>query len=112
MRRAIFALFIVVLTLQPLALYAASPWTEEVGYWDWFRGKLTFGIANFWGGWLALIHEPVTAVQDKKNVFVGIGKGLAYSVIFTAGGLAHMLTSPITSLDIPLPDNGVDVTNQ
>lgn len=88
---------------------AGSTWTQEVGYGDRMRGKFLFGFANFNGGWLSLIQEPVESVQNHKNIFVGVGKGLAFSVLNTVGGLAHFLTFPVTVVDIPLPRNGVDL---
>ena len=91
-------------------IFAASPWTEEVGYGDRVTGKIVFGMANFWGGWISLYYEPVNAHQQNQNVVLGIGKGLAYGVIDTFGGLAHLLTAPVTVLDIPLPHNGVELS--
>ena len=90
--------------------FAASPWTQEVGYGDRVAGKVVFGMANFWGGWISLYYEPINAHEQNQNLALGIGKGFAFGFVDTFGGLAHLITAPITVLDIPLPHNGVEIS--
>ena len=92
------------------SVFAKSPWAEEVTYGDKVRGKIVYGMANFFGGWIALYYEPLQARQDHKNIFAGIGKGLVNAVVLTVGGLAHLVTAPMTFIDIPLPNNGVELS--
>ena len=40
---------------------------------------------------------------------VGIG-GLYYAIADTLGGAIHLVTFPVTSLDVPLPNNGVQLS--
>ena len=105
----IFSLCLLLMIFSQSA-FAKSPWTEEVGYGDKVRGKIVYGMANFWGGWIALYYEPLQAHEDHKNVFAGLGRGLVYAVTFTLGGIAHFVTAPLTFFDIPLPHNGVELS--
>jgi hypothetical protein len=89
--------------------FAASPWTEETTYLSKVRGKMLYGVANFFGGWISLFNEPQMYAEDRKNIFLGIGRGIYKAVVITAGGVVHFVTAPLTFLDIPLPDNGVDM---
>lgn len=101
---------IILLLLFSSQAFAASPWTQEVGYGDRVSGKVVYGMANLWGGWISLFYEPINAHHQNQNIALGVGKGVAYGVVETLGGLAHLLTAPITVLDIPLPHNGVELS--
>ena len=100
----IMSLFLVVLLLSTTA-YAASPWTEKTTYKDKVLGKLEFGVKNTLGGWTELISRPIKA----KNKFVGVAEGLGNAVVYTLGGILHLITFPIPQIDIPLPNNGVSL---
>ena len=111
MMKKTFVIFILLLTLSS-QVYAGSTWTEEVTYGERVRGKLLFGVANIFGGWIPIFHEPEQRAKDGKgvgSVLAGIPIGFGKGALTFIGGWAHLLTFPITFLDIPLPDNGVDL---
>ncbi len=89
--------------------FAASPWTEEKTYGDRISGKLAFGLTNTLLGWIDLFAEPNKYANEGKNVWAGVGKGLVDTVVNTVGGALHLITFPIPA-DLPLPDNGVDIS--
>lgn len=96
------------LFLIPAIVLAASPWTTKTTNKDKMLGKLDFGIKNLLAGWTEIFTQPMNG-KDAKGVTVGIGKGLAYAVADTVGGALHLITFPITQLDVPLPENGVKI---
>ncbi len=92
---------------------AASPWTEGKTYKDKALGKLDFGFKNALGGWTAIFSEARKADPNCKckatATAKGIGRGLAYGLADTVGGILHILTFPIVQIDVPLPNNGVNL---
>ena len=88
--------------------YTASPWTAEVGWGTRAVGKLGFGIKNLLLGWTELFTEPKEASAEGRNVFGGLGRGLVNGLADTVGGAVHIVTFPITGLDAPLPEGGVE----
>jgi len=106
-----FKVFVVILAVSALSTsaFAASPWTEETTYGEQAKAKLAFGVKNLLLGWTDLFSEPEQYHADGRNVFAGIGKGMVDLVTNSVGGILHIVTFPITSLDIPLPDNGVQL---
>ncbi len=98
------AIFVIAMMAISATAMAASPWKEQGGsYGDMAKAKLDFGMKNLLGGWSELLTQPFK--QD--NIGTGLGKGLYNAVIFTTGGLLHTVTFPATTIDVPLPDNGV-----
>lgn len=87
----------------------ASPWTHETGYWNRFGHKLGFGVKNLLLGWTDLFSEPKEACEANGNVLKGIGVGLKDTIENEVGGVVHIITSPITSVDAPLPEGGVQL---
>jgi len=79
-----------------------SDWTQEPTYLGKISQKLGFGFLNITAGWTALFFEP----SKDQNFFVGVGKGLGYTLTNTAGGILHAATFPIP-VDIPLPHGGI-----
>ena len=74
------------------------------------KGKqLQFGLKNVLLGWLDLFQEPHHYAVEHKNVFSGIGKGLLDTLSNEVGGALHTVTFFIPQIDIPLPENGVDL---
>lgn len=100
------------LSLSSIA-HAASPWTEGKTYKDKVIGKLDFGFKNALGGWTALFTEPVKEDPNCKcklqSTAKGLGRGIAYAVVDTVGGILHILTFPFPQIDVPLPNNGVNL---
>ncbi len=94
-------------TLSLTKEYTASPWTNEMGYANRLKGKLVFGAKNLLLGWTELFTEPMEANQQGGNVLTGIGMGLKNTLFDTLGGVVHLVTFPVTSLDAPLPQGGV-----
>lgn len=86
---------------------AGSPWANERGWANQARGKFVFGAKNTLLGWTELFTEPYEASKQGRNVASGVGEGLLHSVVDTAGGVAHLLTFPVTKFDLPLPEGGV-----
>jgi len=84
-----------------------SPWAHERGWANQARGKFVFGAKNTLLGWTELFTEPYEAAKSGRNVAGGIGRGLLNGVVDTAGGAAHLITFPVTKLDLPLPQGGV-----
>ncbi len=108
MKKVLGSLLILAVMLTPALAFAASPWTEKATYSERVGAKLEFGVKNTLLGWVDLFYEPNKAITDKGNVWGGLGKGIVDSLINTAGGAVHAVTFLIP-VDLPLPDNGVDL---
>jgi len=89
--------------------YTASPWTSEVGFSKRAGGKLVFGAKNLLLGWTKLFSEPAEAIQSGGNFFKGLGVGLVEGVGDELGGALHLVTFPVTCLDVALPGGGVQL---
>ena len=114
MRKEIFVLAVIVALMTPslsLAL-AASPWTEESGYVNRANGKFGFGLKNAALGWTEIFTQPFDEAKEGGNAVVGFGKGIWTCVGQTVGGALHLATFPVTSVDIPLPENGNQLFTQ
>lgn len=96
-------------TLSLTKDYTASPWTQEVGWSNRALGKLGFGLKNALLGWTELFVEPQKAMQGGGNFFRGLGMGIKDAIENTLGGALHVLTFPITGVDVPLPDGGTQL---
>lgn len=99
------------LFLAPMAASAASPWADEMSYSEQAVAKLKYGVKNTLLGWTSLFRTPAAEVEAGENIIVGIGKGVWNGVGQTVGGVVHLVTFPITQIDIPLPEGGTDVLN-
>ena len=97
------------LLVAPGLASAQSPWTDEVGWGDQAKGKAIYGGKNLLLGWTELFTQPYDNVQMGENFFVGIGKGIWNGVGQTVGGALHLVTFPITAIDVPLPEGGTQV---
>lgn len=88
---------------------AASPWTTETPNSDKMVGKLGFGLKNLLLGWTEIIRQPVNGAKEEHVIGFtkGLATGLYDGVIYTLGGAMHVLTFPVTSIDVPLPNDGV-----
>jgi hypothetical protein len=88
-----------------------SPWMSKETNQDKMMGKLGFGLKNLFGGWTLLIERPARHLRDDSNkvvgLFAGLGEGAALGVLDTVGGALHVVTFPLTGIDIPLPEGGV-----
>ena len=111
MKRTIAMLLVVlaVIASVPSLVFAASPWTEKGTYSEKAVAKLDFGMKNTLGGWTEIFTEPKRCYDEKKCIAQGVGRGIVNAVVYTAGGLVHVATFPIVQLDIPLPNNGVNL---
>jgi len=85
----------------------ASPWTKGETWTERTEGKLAFGLKNVLLGWTEILTEPDEVVGTDKSVLGGFWKGGVNAVGQTLGGALQVITFPITSLDIPLPEGGV-----
>lgn len=88
---------------------SGSPWAQEMGWGNQARGKFVYGLKNVLLGWTELFTEPKDALSEGTNFFVGIGHGLWNGVGQTIGGVLHLVTFPITAIDVPLPEGGTQV---
>ena len=86
-----------------------SPWKKRTGWGRQAQGKLAFGARNTLLGWTEVVTEPYAAAQHGRSVAGGLVKGLWNGLADTLGGAAHLVTFPITSLDVPLPQGGVQL---
>ena len=96
-------------TLSLTKDYTPSPWTGEAGYLDRAKHKFIFGSKNLFLGWTELYHEPREAAQHHEGVLRGMGRGVVNMLGDTLGGAAHLVTFPITALDVVLPEGGTDI---
>ena len=96
-------------TLSMTHDYTPSSWTSEASYMEQSKHKLVFGGKNVLLGWMELYNEPRDAVRDHRGFVKGMGAGLVNMLGDMVGGAAHLITFPITALDVPLPDGGTDV---
>ncbi len=100
---AAFALF----SFWAMSAYAGtwepSDWTKEPTYLGKISQKLGYGFLNISSGWTAFFYEPA---REGQNFFVGVGKGIGYTVTNTLGGVLHAATFPVP-VDIPLPQGGI-----
>ena len=93
-------------TLSLTKDYTASPWTSEAGYANRATGKLGFGVKTLLLGWTDLFVEPKETMDAGGNILTGIGIGLKDTIENEVGGALHLVTFPITSIDVPLPEGG------
>ena len=107
-KQARLLIVMLVVLLIPATAFAGSPWTQETTYGAKATGKLTYGFKNLLGGWTEIFTQPMHYHKDGKNVFEGMMYGLVYGVTDTVGGALHVVTFPITNVDVPLPHGGVD----
>ena len=109
---AVLLILLVAITSVPAVSWAASAWTQETTYQGKMLGKLKFGLKNALGGWTALFNEPVKHYKDHKgagHVIEGIASGFSRAIVYSVGGLLHVGTFPVTNLDVPLLDGGVEL---
>jgi len=97
-----------------VSAFAASPWAEGETYYQKFDGKFSYGMKNLLVGWTEVISQPLIYHKEKQGnrfsrFFQGLGRGAFNAVFDTLGGFVHLVTSPITVLDVPLPQGGVDL---
>lgn len=93
----------------PTMGFAVSPWAESGTYSEQATGKFKFGFKNLFLGWTELFTEPQEAQSEGRNFIQGLGQGVVNFVLDTAGGVLHLVTFPITQIDIPLPENGISI---
>ena len=110
---ALFFMVVFALSLGGVA-QAASPWTEGKTYKEKILGKLDFGFKNALGGWTAIFSETSKANNEAKDnkalaITQGLGRGLGYGLVDTVGGILHIVTFAIPQVDVPLPNNGVNL---
>ena len=89
--------------------YTPSEWTENVGYMDRAKHKFVFGAKNTFLGLGELYQEPREAAREETSIMKGIGRGMAHMLGDTVGGALHVVTFPITAVDVILPEGGTDV---
>ena len=107
MKKAAALLLMVAILLAATSAFAASPWTEKTTYKEKLLGKLDFGFKNFVGGWTDIVRQPIKYNKDGKSAAEGFFVGVYQAIANTAGGALHLVTFPITQVDVPLPNNGV-----
>ena len=91
------------------AMSSGSPWTQEVGWGNQAKGKLVYGLKNALLGWTEFFTQPRDTLNEGGNFFVGVGTGVWNGVGQTVGGALHLVTFPVTQIDIPLPEGGTQL---
>ena len=111
---SVLLLVLFALTLVPAAGWACSdsPWKAKATEHEKRLGKLDFGFKNLMFGWTEVITEPIHHFRDAKENKLGsglrgLGVGLYHGVADTLGGALHILTFPLTRVDVRLPEGGV-----
>ena len=107
MKKVTILLLGVAILFASSSAFAASPWTEGATYKDKVLGKLDFAVKNTLGGWTELFNRPIKYHKEGKNVSEGVLMGIGNAVVYTLGGVLHLVTFPIPAIDVPLPNNGV-----
>ena len=116
MKKSLWILTVLtILVSLPVLGMAASPWTEKPTYQERAVSKLGLGLKNLILGPLELISVPVDKVRNGQGcvgtrLAEGIAQGIYNAVVYTAGGAFHTATFLITGWDIPLPNNGVNLS--
>lgn len=105
-KRLLAGLVVATLLVAPTLAFAGSPWTEETGYINRTNGKFGFGLKNVLLGWTEIFTQPYDEAKGGGNAAVGFGKGIWNTVGQTVGGALHLGTFPVTTVDVPLPENG------
>ena len=105
---AVAVLVVAAVFLSQTVAFAASPWMDETTYTSKAGAKLGFGLKNVVLGWTELLTKPVDYHAEGRNVFEGIGAGLANTAVYTVGGAFHAVTF-FVPVDLPLPNNGVQL---
>lgn len=108
MMRKISGMLIMIALLTGPVVFAASPWVQESTYAEQTGKKLEFGVKNIFFGWADIFLEPNSAFLEKRNLWVAFGKGLTDAFVNEVGGAVH-LGSFFIPVDLPLPDNGVQI---
>ena len=107
---SLLLIMVLMMSALPAIGWAGSPWTTETTQHDKMMGKLGYGMKNLLLGWTEIIKRPIQGAKDEQ--FIGFGKGLGIGlyngVMDTVGGALHVVTFPVTGLDIPLPGGGVE----
>ena len=88
--------------------YNPSNWKKEPAYVDRAFGKLTYAAWNFMFGWMELGTKPYEAAAVGNSVVIGLVKGVFNAVFDELAGFANMLTFPITAVQVPYPDGGIE----
>lgn len=116
MARRVWLIFLILVTLfsavGPVCFasyFENSPWRDEATYNRRMMQKFGFGFANLVIGPFELFQEPYKSVQDEEMMWKGLGRGLVNGIIDCIGGALHMITFPVTALDIRLPEGGTDL---
>ena len=102
MKKKLAGFFVVLMmTLQVLPGWAASPWTTGKRYRDRMEGKFVFGLKTTLFSWMNPWPEANDPQYETRwtGFCVGIGKAFVYTV----AGMIQLVTFPIT---IDFPDIG------
>jgi hypothetical protein len=107
MKKVAVLLLMIAILFACTTSFAASPWMEKTTYKEKMFGKLDFGVKNVLGGWTDIIRQPIKYNKDGKSAAEGFAVGVYQAIVNTVGGALHLVTFPITQVDVPLPNNGV-----
>ncbi|HAM41058.1 MAG TPA: hypothetical protein DDX89_03960 [Candidatus Omnitrophica bacterium] len=89
--------------------WKGSYWTREVGQGTRVKAKFAFGLTNVVFGWTKLVTEPWEAFRRKQSIGRGVAEGVWNAIGDTVGGAVHLVTFPVTRIDVPLPEGGIPV---
>ena len=108
-KRMGFVVLAVALLAAPISASAASSWASGATWSDQATGKLKYGLTNTLLGWTSLFRTPSEEIKAGENFFLGVGHGVWNAVGQTVGGAVHLVTFPLTTIDIPLPQGGTNI---
>jgi len=104
------AVFVLCLLILSSSAFAAdmSAWNKDSSsYGQKAFHKFTYGLSNVVLGWSEIFTEPYEAAKSGDNFIEGVGRGLWNGIADTVGGALHLVTFPLTTVDIPLPEGGI-----
>lgn len=104
------AVFVLCLFVLSSSAFAAdmSAWNKpSSSYGQKAAKKLAYGLSNVVFGWSEIFTETYEAAQSGQCPINGFFNGLWNGVADTVGGALHVVTFPLTTVDIPLPEGGI-----
>jgi len=108
---SLWTLAVLISSLVPRA-HAASEWTQEATYEAKVEKKFRYGVENVLAGWTEVFTEPYERRHSTKDLITGLFVGIFNAVVDTVGGAVHLVTAPITQIDVPLPEDGVMLSHR
>lgn len=104
---AAFVVLMLMVSNSAFAEFVPSPWTKEEGWKNRAVHKLDFGVKNLFLGWTSIFTSPKKHHENFGATMKSVGMGMMMAPMNMVEGAMHIVTFPITNLDIPIPCGGV-----